>query len=237
MFPLRDTIRSRSFPLVNLGLIGVNVLVFLVEISLGPRGLDGLLGDFALIPAAITVSRPLTFLTLLTSAFLHGGWFHLLSNMWTLLIFGDNVEDRMGHLRYLAFYLLAGAAAGLAQVYFEPLSRLPTVGASGAIAGVLGAYFILFPQGRVLTFIPWFFLPWLVEIPAFIYLGIWFLTQLSSGLFYLGAAGTPGAYGGIAWWAHIGGFVFGLVLVNLFARRRRRPTIWPTDQFGPTRLG
>jgi membrane associated rhomboid family serine protease len=111
------------------------------------------------------------------------------------------------------------------------------VGASGAIAGVLGAYFILFPQGRVLTFIPLFFLPWFVEIPAFIYLGIWFLSQLSSGLFNLGAAGTPGAYGGIAWWAHIGGFVFGLVLVNLFARRRRRPTIWPADQFGPPRLG
>jgi membrane associated rhomboid family serine protease len=237
MFPLRDTVRSRTFPLVNLGLIGLNVAVFLYELSLGPQGLDRLFGSYALIPAALSPVHPLTWLALLTSAFLHGSWFHLLSNMWTLFIFGDNVEDRMGHLRYLVFYLMAGAAAGVSQALFDPLSRLPTVGASGAIAGVLGAYFLLFPQGRVLTFLPLFFLPWFVEIPAYIFLGIWFLSQLSSGLFNLGAAGTPGSYGGVAWWAHIGGFAFGLVLVNVFARQRRRLTVWPREIIGPPHLG
>src|SRR4030042_1799025 len=171
MFPLRDTVRSRTFPLVNLALIGLNIVVFLLELSSGPQGLDRLLGTYALIPARLSWAQPLTGITLLTSAFLHGGWFHLLSNMWTLFIFGDNVEDRMGHMRYLIFYLLAGAAAGAAQVVFDPLSRLPTVGASGAIAGVLGAYFILYPQGRVLTFLPLFILPWFVEIPAYFFLG------------------------------------------------------------------
>ena len=236
MFPLRDTVRSRTFPLVNLALIGLNIVVFLLELSSGPQGLDRLLGAYALIPARLSWAQPLTGITLLTSAFLHGGWFHLLSNMWTLFIFGDNVEDRMGHMRYLIFYLLAGAAAGAAQVVFDPLSRLPTVGASGAIAGVLGAYFILYPQGRVLTFLPLFILPWFVEIPAYFFLGIWFISQLSSGLFNLGAAGTPGSYGGIAWWAHVGGFVFGLILVNVFARRRSRRVTWPAEGFGPPYL-
>jgi membrane associated rhomboid family serine protease len=236
MFPLRDTVRSRTLPLVNLGLIGLNVVVFLYELSLGAAGLDRLFGTYALIPARLSLAQPLTFLSLITSAFLHGGWFHLLSNMWTLFIFGDNIEDRMGHSRYLVFYILGGVAAALAQTVFDPSSRLPTVGASGAIAAVLGAYFLLFPQGRVLTFLPLFFLPWFVEIPAFIFLGIWFLSQLSSGLFNLGAAGTPGSYGGIAWWAHVGGFVFGLILVNVFARRRRRPTVWPSDLIGPPRI-
>src|SRR3972149_5290719 len=198
MFPLRGTVRSHTFPLVNLGLIGLNVVVFVYELSLGPSGLDRLFGTYALVPGRLSLAQPLAWLTLITSAFLHGGWFHLLSNMWTLLIFGDNIEDRMGHLRYLVFYILGGVAAGIAQTVFDPFSGLPTVGASGAIAAVLGAYFLLFPQGRVLTFLPLFFLPWFVEIPAFIFLGIWFLAQLSSGLFNLGAAGTPGSYGGDA---------------------------------------
>jgi membrane associated rhomboid family serine protease len=151
--------------------------------------------------------------------------------MWTLYIFGDNVEDRMGSARYAVFYLLAGLAAGLVQVYFARTSTIPTVGASGAIAGVLGAYFLLFPNSRVTTLILLFFLPWFVEIPAVFFLGLWFLSQLSSGLMALGAAGS---FGGIAWWAHVGGFIFGLVAVHLFARRpmglypqtsQRRPSV------------
>jgi membrane associated rhomboid family serine protease len=220
MFPLRDTVRSRSFPLVNLGLIAVNLLVFLYELAIGPKGINSVLDTFALIPARLSLAHPFGAVTLLTSTFLHGSWFHLISNLWVLYIFGDNVEDRMGPVRYLAFYLLAGIIAGLAQTALDPASQVPTIGASGAIAGVLGAYFILFPYGRVLTFVPLFFLPWFVEIPAYIFLGIWFLTQLSSGLLYLGAAADPGSFGGVAWWAHIGGFVFGLILARLLARRR-----------------
>jgi membrane associated rhomboid family serine protease len=219
MFPLRDTVRSRSFPLVNLGLIALNILVFLYELAAGPKGLNALLGTFALIPDRLSLAHPVSAVTLLTSAFLHGSWFHLISNLWTLYIFGDNVEDRMGSLRYLAFYLLAGVTAGLVQAALNPASQLPTIGASGAIAGVLGAYFILFPYGRVLTFVPLFFLPWFVEIPAYVFLGIWFLTQLPSGLLYLGAAADPGSFGGIAWGAHIGGFIVGLILARLLARR------------------
>lgn len=232
MFPLRDTVRSRSFPLVNLGLIALNILVFLYELAVGPKGLNALLGTFALIPDRLSLAHPVSAVTLLTSAFLHGSWFHLISNLWTLYIFGDNVEDRMGSLRYLAFYLLAGVTAGVAQAALNPASQMPTIGASGAIAGVLGAYFILFPYGRVLTFVPLFFLPWFVEIPAYVFLGIWFLTQLSSGLLYLGAATDPGSFGGIAWGAHIGGFIVGLVLARLLARRRWTDRPGTFDTFG-----
>jgi membrane associated rhomboid family serine protease len=147
--------------------------------------------------------------------------------MWTLYIFGDNVEDRMGSGRYLVFYLLAGIVAAAAHVFFTPDLRQPTVGASGAVAGVLGAYFLLFPNSRVVTFIPVFFLPWFVQIPAFIYLGIWFFSQVANGVM------LDQAMGGIAWWAHIGGFVTGLVLVRIFTRRERvevafhQGDIWP----------
>jgi len=163
MFPLRDTLRSRRFPLVNWLLIGANVAVFLYEVSLGAEGLDRFFGEYALIPAQLSLAAPVSLLSLVTSMFLHGGWFHVISNLWTLVIFGDNVEDRMGSFRYLVFYLAAGVFAGLVQVVFAPGSSIPTVGASGAIAGVLGAYLLLFPHGRVLTFIPLFILPWLVE--------------------------------------------------------------------------
>lgn len=229
MFPLRDTIRSRTFPLVNLALIGVNVLVFLFESTLGDQAFEQLLYNYALIPANLSPTEPLSLLTLLTSMFLHGSWFHLISNVWILYIFGDNVEDRMGSLRYILFYLLAGGAAGIVQVLFIPNSPIPTIGASGAVAGVLGAYFILFPRARVITLVPLFFLPWFMEIPAFFYLGIWFLSQISSGLLSLGAAGD---FGGIAWWAHIGGFAFGLLFVRLFARRVTHPR-WYPDEYWP----
>jgi membrane associated rhomboid family serine protease len=151
--------------------------------------------------------------------FLHGGWFHLLSNMWILYIFGDNVEDRMGSLRYLVFYLLGGLAAASLQILVDPTSKLPSIGASGAIAAVLGAYFLLYPRARVFTLIPIIFIPWFVEIPAVVYLGIWFVSQLFSGLASLGLPETA-SMGGVAWFAHIGGFAFGLLFCKLFTPAR-----------------
>jgi membrane associated rhomboid family serine protease len=223
MFPLRDTVQARTFPFINYLLIGVNVLAFVFEASLGQTGFNRFLTQYGLVPARLSLANPVGYLTLLTSVFLHGSWFHLISNMWTLFIFGDNVEDRMGHGGYLAFYLLAGVVAGLTHTLFVAGSTTPTVGASGAIAGVLGAYFLLYPRGRVLTFIPVFFLPWLIEVPAFIFLGFWFFSQLSSGLLSLGHLGAGGSFSGIAWWAHIGGFLAGLVVVAvLFGRGRSR---------------
>ena len=214
MFPIRDNIRSRSFPLANYGIIAVNVLVFLFQASLSERGFQVFLETFGLTPVQFSLFHPLQWITIFTSMFMHGGWFHLISNMWILYIFGDNVEDRMGSVRYVVFYLLVGASAALTHVFFSPDLNLPTVGASGAVAGVLGAYFLLFPRARVVTFIPVFILPWLVEIPAFFFLGIWFFSQVANGLLVGGAAMS-----GIAWWAHIGGFMVGLLLVRIFARR------------------
>ncbi|MGQ9567706.1 MAG: rhomboid family intramembrane serine protease [Anaerolineae bacterium] len=233
MFPLQDTVRSREFPVVNWLLIAANVLIFVLESSLGPRQLQRLLMLCGVVPARflrLGLSDPIQVLTIFTSMFLHGGWWHLISNMWALFIFGDNVEDRMGHVRYLVFYLLSGFAASLAHIFMAPASTVPTVGASGAISGVLAAYLVLFPRARVITFVPLFFMPWFVEVPALLYLGMWFLSQLFNGLFTL----MPGMemYGGVAWWAHVGGFVAGLVLVGFFARRRRyRP--WYPDEFYP----
>jgi membrane associated rhomboid family serine protease len=229
MLPLRDTVRSRSFPVVNLSLIALNIIIFILEASMGQTVFTRVVNQFGLVPAQMSLGNPLSWLTLASSMFLHGSWFHLISNMWTLYIFGDNVEDRMGKGRYLAFYLVAGVVAALTHVYFAGASRIPTVGASGAIAAVLGAYFLLYPQGRVLTFIPLFFLPWLVEIPAFIYLGFWFVSQLSSGLLSLGHLGGGSSFSGIAWWAHIGGFATGFFLVRPFSTRSRVSTYWPGE--------
>jgi len=215
MFPLRDTVRPRTRAYVTWGLIAVSVTAFLLETSLRTRTFDAIVRTYGLIPAGLSLADPAGWLTLLTSIFLHGSWLHLISNLWTLFIFGDNVEDRLGHGRFLVFYLLSGAVAGLTHSVLASGSTLPTIGASGAIAGVLGAYFVLFPSARVLTFVPLFILPWLVEIPAFVYLGVWFLMQVSSGLLDLGAAG---AFEGIAWWAHIGGFAFGALTALRFVR-------------------
>ena len=226
MIPLRDTIRSYTFPLVNWILIGLNSLVFLFEVSLSPAALNRLIQAFGLVPAHLHLNNPLFLLgnplplvTLFTHMFLHGGWFHLLSNMWILYIFGDNVEDRMGSLRYLVFYLLGGLAAASLQILVDPTSKLPSIGASGAIAAVLGAYFLLYPRARVFTLIPIIFIPWFVEIPAVVYLGIWFVSQLFSGLASLGLPETA-SMGGVAWFAHIGGFAFGLLFCKLFTPAR-----------------
>ena len=219
MIPIRDTIRARRFPLVNTTLIVLNVLVFLFEVSLGAGSLDRFIFSFGLVPANFWGDGGLArWWPLFTSMFLHGSWLHLIFNMQALYIFGDNVEDRLGHWRYLAFYLLGGVLAGLAHVWAYPVSELPTVGASGAIAAVLGAYLVLYPRARVITLIPIFFFIQVVEIPAILYLGFWFLSQLLSGAFALAADTFQG--GGVAWWAHIGGFVAGAVLVWLFAPRR-----------------
>jgi membrane associated rhomboid family serine protease len=200
MIPLRDTVPSATVPVVNYGLIAVNLAVFVYEVSLGPH-LDAFISAHGLVP------RDFAFSNLVTSMFLHGGWAHVLFNMLFLYIFGDNVEDRLGHGRYLTFYLLCGMAAGSAQALLNAESRLPMVGASGAIAGVLGAYMIFFPRSRIVTLVPIFIFLQVMEIPAVFFLAAWFLLQFFSGL------ATPhSATGGVAFWAHVGGFVAGMAL-------------------------
>ena len=216
MIPLYDTLHSRRFPLVNWLLIGVNALVFLYELTLSPAGLERLTFTWGLIPAVLMAHPATAWITILTSMFLHGGWFHILSNMWVLFIFGDNVEDRLGGARYLIFYLLSGVAAALMETFILPGSGVPMIGASGAIAGVLGAYLILYPRARVASLVPILFIFTIIEIPASIFLLFWFVSQLFSGWLALGGA----AGSGIAWWAHVGGFVFGMATVGLFAQRR-----------------
>ncbi len=221
MIPLRDTIEARSRPVVTRGLIAANVLVFFVQLAQGPQ-LDRFIFLYGLVPARYFVAPFAEYFTfgeqafaLFSFMFLHGGFGHLLGNLWSLYIFGDNVEDHLGPLRYLAFYLLSGLASGLAHMFIYPTSTVPTIGASGAIAGVMGAYFLLFPAARILTLVPIFFLPYFFEIPAFFYLGLWFLLQ------FLNAASASGGAGGVAWWAHIGGFVFGMLLVKIADRMPR----------------
>jgi membrane associated rhomboid family serine protease len=232
MFPLRDNVPSRRAPLVTLLLIAANAAAFVHEISGTPGETERLVHVFGVVPARYSdpdVARVFdrhdadAWLPFLTSMFLHGGLLHLASNMWILWIFGDNVEDRMGKLRYLVFYLACGVAAAAVHVLTNRESTIPTIGASGAIAGVMGAYFALFPHSRVLTFLPILFLPFLIEVPAVIFLGIWFATQLWSGTI---SSRFDEMAGGIAWWAHVGGFVAGLVFFPVFlsreARRERR---------------
>lgn len=216
MFPLYDTLRARRIPLANWSLIGLNALVFLYELSLGPAALDRFTRLWGLVPTRLMEHPYTAWPTIFTAMFLHGGWFHILSNMWVLFIFGDNIEDRMGGSRYLIFYLLSGVAAALLQSYVLQGSNVPMIGASGAIAGVLGAYLILFPRARIASIVPIIFIFTIIEVPAVIFLLFWFVSQLFSGLFALqGAAGS-----GVAWWAHVGGFLFGMLAVGLFAQRR-----------------
>jgi membrane associated rhomboid family serine protease len=216
MIPLYDTVRSRRVPIANWLLIGLNVLVFLYEISLSQAGLANLTRTWGLVPAALVGAPQRAWPTIFTSMFLHGGWFHILSNMWVLFIFGDNVEDRMGGGRYLFFYLLSGTAAALLQSLLLPTSRVPMIGASGAIAGVLGAYLLLYPRARIASLVPILFIFTIIDIPAPIFLLFWFVSQLFSGWLSLGGSGGSG----VAWFAHVGGFVFGMLAVFIFARRR-----------------
>lgn len=219
MIPIGDEIRTRRVPIVNYVLIVVNVLVFIFEFLQGAR-IEGLLMSLGAVPAYITdpANHPFAFLTLLTSMFLHGGWLHLIGNMLYLGIFGDNVEDVLGHTLYLLFYLAAGVAAGLAQVAVAPTSMVPAVGASGAIAGVLAVYLVLYPTAPVRVLVPTFLFVRIARLPAVIVLGLWFVIQLFNGFFSLGMDTL--ATGGVAWFAHIGGFVVGL-LVGIFLRLAR----------------
>jgi membrane associated rhomboid family serine protease len=233
LIPLRDDVPSRTFPFVNIGLIVVNVLFFVLELGMG-QGLERFFFQAAVVPvlytgpdhslgpveALVTTFDPVLGTRVLLSMFLHGGWLHIIGNMLYLWVFGDNVEDRMGHFRYLVFYLSCGWIASYAHIWAEPASRMPSVGASGAIAGVLGAYIFLFPQARVVMLLPLGIFMELVQVPAYFFLGIWFLQQFFSGALSLA---SPEATGGVAWWAHIGGFGAGFALVSLFARGPRQP--------------
>src|ERR1039457_3992267 len=222
MFPLKDTQPSYTRPVVTITLIVINVLVFLFEFSLGPRALNILVQYYGLVPDQFRLS------TVLTSMFLHGGWMHVLGNMWFLWIFGDNVEDLLGHWKFLLFYLLCGVAAALGQVLSNPYSTAPMVGASGAIAGVMGAYLIKFPRARVLTLVFILFFITTIEIPAPIMLAYWFVIQLFSGLGSI--ARTHLSEGGTAFFAHVAGFVAGIVLVKVMGAsgqyNRRRDRYW-----------
>jgi membrane associated rhomboid family serine protease len=222
MIPLRDDNPSETVPVVTRGLIVLNTAVFLYEIMIGPD-LRQFLFDWGMVPARVQLAfagasgiwtgQALTFLT---SMFLHGGWTHLIGNMWFLWIFGDNVEDKLGHARFVLFYVVAGLIASLLQFGTHPGSELPTVGASGAIAGVLGAYAAAFPRARVVTLLPLFLFWPVVNLPALVVLGLWFVLQFFSGALSLGLAPT----GGVAWWAHIGGFAFGFVVMRILDRRK-----------------
>src|SRR4051794_20374957 len=212
MLPLRDVIPSRTTPYVTVTIIILNALAWFYEVSMPREQLSVFLQLFGVVPAAF--SAP----TLLTSMFLHGGWSHVIGNMWYLWIFGDNIEDEFGHGRFLIFYLLCGLTAALGQIVMEPGSLLPTIGASGAIAGVMGAYFVLYPRSRVLTLVPIFFFN-VIEVPAIALLGFWFLMQLFNAGAVASMANT--GQGGVAFAAHVAGFVVGIIGVFVFRRRQR----------------
>jgi membrane associated rhomboid family serine protease len=219
MIPLRDIIPSRTTPYITVTIIVLNALAWLFELLMPPEVLTDFLTAYGVVPASL--SWP----TLITSMFLHGSWSHVIGNMWYLWIFGDNVEDRVGHGRFIVFYLFCGIAAALGQVAMDPNSMLPTIGASGAIAGVMGAYFVLYPHSRVLTLIPFIWLQ-VVELPAVVLLGFWFLMQLFSAGTIAMTASSHGS-GGVAFAAHVVGFVVGLVGIFLFKKREYDP--WQAD--------
>lgn len=229
MIPLRDNQASRRLTLINVMLIVINAAVFFHEMSLGNH-LEGFIYQYAMIPARLTsalegarelarvpysAGAPPALETILTSMFLHGSILHLAGNMLYLFIFGAAVEEAMGHLRFLAFYLICGIASALAMAAFTPQSMVPVIGASGAIAGVLGAYFVLYPRAWITTILPIFVLVYFVEIPAIVYLLVWFVAQL-----YAGVSQNPEVAGGVAWWAHVGGFLVGMLLGPLLATPR-----------------
>ncbi len=210
MIPLRDIIPSRTVPCITITIIVLNGLAWFFELSLPQDVLPVFLQVYGVVPADFHST------TLISSMFLHGGWSHIIGNMWYLWIFGDNVEDRLGHGRFIIFYLLCGIVAALGQIFIDPYSRLPTIGASGAIAGVMGGYFVLYPHSRVLTLIPWIFLQ-VVEVPAIVLLGFWFLMQLFSAGAIAVTSSTNG--GGVAFAAHVAGFLTGIIGVFVFRKR------------------
>lgn len=228
MIPLKNLDPRRSFPIITLLIIIVNVIVFVHQLSLSPRAADAFIGAYGLVPAKISLALAGKHYTLVdaliplfTCMFLHGGFLHILGNMWFLWIFGANVEDRLGPIPYLFFYLVCGVGSGMAQVLFSWGSRVPSIGASGAISGILGAFIVFFPGARILTFI--FII--LAPIPAIIFIGLWFAVQFLSGVESLRLPASA-SMGGVAWWAHVGGFLFGVVLAKILDPGRRRADIY-----------
>jgi membrane associated rhomboid family serine protease len=234
MIPIRTTIPARYPPFITWGLIALNCVVFFVQLGLAPAEFEEFLLRFALIPARYSQPSlygspdlaPGDFLPFITMMFLHGGWLHLILNMWMLWLFGPPIEDRLGHGRFLLFYLGCGIAASLAQMAFDPLSAVPAVGASGAIAGILGCTMALFPLSRVIVLVPILFLPLFFEVHAIVFVGLWFLLQVLQGT----AALLEPSEGGIAWWAHIGGFIAGLLIGPLLHQPERRYRIFQPDE-------
>jgi membrane associated rhomboid family serine protease len=220
LIPLRDSARSRTFPVVNLTIIILNLVIYFKEVTVEPYRLNQIFYTYGLIPAdvlnTIFTGAPLTpvLINFITATFIHGGWVHVIGNMLFLWVFGDNVEDRLGHFKYLLFYLLAGIAGGVVHVITNPASTIPVVGASGAVAGVLGAYIIAFPRSRILALVPIIIIFTLMEIPAVIFIALWFFIQLFNGVASLGGAANP-----VAWWAHVGGFLMGMLLIKMMAPR------------------
>jgi membrane associated rhomboid family serine protease len=238
LIPIRDTVPHRRTPVMTWALIAVNVAVFLYELTLPPDELERLFYFFGIVPAryshpewATVAGLPFDdYWPFITCMFLHGGWAHIIGNMWTLWIFGDNVEDRMGPVRFLFFYLLTGLAAGLTHYFTNANSAVPTVGASGAIAGVLGAYFVLFPRAQIIVLVPIFFFPFFFQLPAVTYLLFWFLSQILGGAI---AGLSSSQVGGIAFWAHAGGFLAGVLLHRLFILpEQQRPRRFERDEYG-----
>lgn len=231
MIPLHDINPRRTFPAVTVLLIGINALFFFFELSLGGERLQQFLFASAFVPGKIfgdgisLGDLPVGLASGLLSMFLHGGWMHIIGNMLFLWVFGDNIEDRLGHLRFVLFYLLAGYAATFAHAWANPASGLPAIGASGAISGVLGAYLFLHPKARIVTVLILGIFIRFIQVPAWVYLPIWFLLQLLPGLASLGATNAAEA-GGVAWFAHIGGFVAGPLLLLLLGGPRRAAPVW-----------
>ncbi len=229
MFPLYDDAPRYSTPYINYFLLAINTLVFLFEVTLSPKALNQFIAIFGTVPAHVTAflhgapgsNFVIAFVPVLTSMFVHASWGHLIFNMWALYIFGDNIEDYLGHFRYLVFYLIAGFAAAFLHLLMNANETLPSVGASGAIAGVMGAYFVLFPSARVLTLVPFLFV-FFVWLPAWIFVGYWFIVQFLSGAATQIVRSQSSVGGGVAFWAHVGGFVAGALLIKIFPSRPRR---------------
>ncbi len=228
MIPLRDTVPPKTFPIVNWLIILSNLLVFIAEYRMPEPQLEAFFYQYGLVPSRImpaifgdpSAIRPAILTTFISNIFIHGNLMHFIGNMWFLFIFGDNVEDRMGRINYLLFYLTAGLLASVTHYVLYIQSSVPAIGASGAISGVMAAYMFLYPRSKIITLIPVFFiLPLFIPVRAFIFIGIWFLIQVLNGTRHLLFHGTAS---GIAFWAHIGGFIAGMLLYRLFVRRKRR---------------
>ena len=221
MIPLKDDLPTRTFPFVTIALIAINIVVFFYEVSLGPRA-EAMIFRHGAIPFNLIYGiergqSPIPIvLSLFTSMFLHGGFMHVAGNMLYLWIFGNNIEDVMGHLRFIFFYFICGVAAVYSHALIDSASQVPMIGASGAVSGVLGAYLLLFPHAKVLTLVPIFFFIQIIRVPAVIVLGLWIVVQFVNGFFGIGQIG------GVAWFAHIGGFLVGMVLIYPFKKRKRR---------------